>query len=340
MTPSGSANLRASNVDVIAQRWGPSIRARATNFLLRLLARPHTRLRSESDIMAFRGLAKRLDARLGRVPSWARIRWDDSGPVRGQWIETEESRPDRLLLYFHGGGFVASTPQLHAGLVARICRAARVRAFVPDYRLALEHPFPAAPEDCLASYECLLSQVQDPADIVLGGDSAGGCLVLATLLQARDNGLPLPACAVLLSPATNLAQPGASYEVNSNRDSLASDWESIQVLARSYLGGADPRDPRASPAYGDLKGLPPLLCQVGFDELLLDDSVSLAKQAEAAGVNASLEVWRGVPHVFPAFDFLPEGRLAIAKLARFIDTRLGKPLEDTRCEPRTSETAK
>jgi monoterpene epsilon-lactone hydrolase len=132
-TPDASVNSRASNVEVAAQKWGPSIRARATNFLLRRLAKPYTRLRSESDIMAFRGLAMRLDARLGRVPSWARIRWDDSGPVRGQWIETEESRPDRLLLYFHGGGFVASTPRLHAGLVARICRAARVRAFVPAY---------------------------------------------------------------------------------------------------------------------------------------------------------------------------------------------------------------
>jgi monoterpene epsilon-lactone hydrolase len=328
------------NFELIARKWGPSFRARGTNLLLRLFARPHTRLRSESDITAFRDLATRLDARLGRVPSWARIRWDESGPVRGQWIETDESRPDRLLLYFHGGGFVASTPRLHAALVARICRAARVRAFVPDYRLAPEHPFPAAPEDCLASYEWLLSQVQSPKQLALGGDSAGGGLALATLMQARDRGLPVPACGVLLSPATNLAEPGASYEANSNRDPLASDWESIQVLAHSYLDGADPRDPRASPAHGDLKGLPPLLCQVGADELLLDDAVSLADQARAAGVDASLEVWRGMPHVFPAFDFLPEGRLAIARLARFMDTQLGEPHKATDRNHKMTEGAK
>jgi monoterpene epsilon-lactone hydrolase len=335
----GSASLSSPgvNFELIERKWGPSVRARGANLLLRLLARPHTRLRSESDIKAFRDLAARLDARLGRVPSWARIRWNDDGPVRGQWIETDESRPDRFLLYFHGGGFVARTPQLHAALVARICRAARVCAFVPDYRLAPEHVFPAAPEDCLASYDWLVSQVQSPKHLVLGGDSAGGCLALATLIQARDRGLRLPACTVLLSPATNLAEPGESYETNAKRDPLASDWESIQVLARSYLSGADARDPRASPAYGDFEGLPPLLTLVGADELLLADAVSLSDQAKAAGVDASLEVWRGVPHVFPAFDFLPEGRLAIAKLARFIDKHIGGPTATGRVHQTTGE---
>jgi acetyl esterase/lipase len=302
-----------------------SWQARATNTALRILARPRTRLRSEADIAAFRGLADRLDARLGRLPSDVRVRWDESGPVRGQWIEVPESRTDRLLLYLHGGGFVARTPKLHASLVARLCRTARMRAFVPDYRLAPEHPFPAAPQDGLASYEWLLLQGVDAANIALGGDSAGGCLALATLLQARDRGLPSAACGVLLSPATNLAEAGDSYRRNAHRDALASDWQSMAVLAHAYLREADPRAPLASPLYGRLGDLPPLLCQVGGTELLLDDSRSLVERAKAAGGDASVEVWDGMPHVFQAFRFLPESRRALEQIARFLDHRFGEP---------------
>lgn len=301
-----------------------SWQARATNVGLRLLARPRTRLRSDRDIAGFRALAARLDARLGRVPRDARTHWDRSGPVPGQWIEVAEGDPEYVILYLHGGGFVARTPTLHAGLVARLCGAARVRAFVPDYRLAPEHPFPAAPEDCLATYEWLLGTGVDPLRVAIAGDSAGGCLALAVLLQARDRALPLPACAALLSPATNLAEPGDSYTRNAQRDALASDWESIQVLARAYLGTADPRDPRASPAYGKLHGLPPFLSLVGGTELLLDDSRLIVDRARAAGVNAWVDVWEGMPHVFPAFEFLPESRRALDRIAHFLDRQFGR----------------
>jgi len=301
-----------------------SWQARALSLLLRATARPYTRLRSEEDIASFRSLAARLDARLGRAPRGVAVRWDESGPVPGQWIEPPGARPDRLLLYLHGGGFVARTPVLHAGLVARLCAASSMRAFVPDYRLAPEHPHPAAPQDCIDAYAWLASK---PASgrIAVAGDSAGGCLVLTTLLQARDLGLARSPCGVLFSPATDLARPGESYRTNARRDALASDWESIQVLARAYLGDVDPTDPLASPIYAELEGLPPFLCQVSDTELLLDDARGIVAGALAAGVDAQLDVYEGTPHVFQAFEFLPESREAVARVVLFMN----KHLEDS-----------
>lgn len=238
--------------------------------------------------------------------------------VNAEWITAPGAAADRAVLYLHGGGYVMGSLKTHRDLMGRISRAAQARVLGLDYRLAPEHPFPAAVEDALAGYRFLLDQGLRPARTAIAGDSAGGGLTLATLVAARDAGLALPAAAVCLSPWVDLEGTGASMKTRLHVDPVASP-EGTHLLAQMYLAGKDLRTPLAAPLHADLKGLPPLLIQVGDHETLLDDSTRVAEKARAAGVKVTLEVWPEMIHVWQLFaSFLPEGQEAVEGVGKFI----------------------
>jgi len=235
-------------------------------------------------------------------------------------LQDEQAR----LLYLHGGAFVMGSPAGYAGFTAQFARRAAIRTVSLDYRLAPEHPFPAAVEDALAAYRDLLDRGTPPDRVVLAGDSAGGNLVLATLLAARGANLPMPAGAVLLSPVTDLAMTGASMRSKNGVDPIFTP-EFLAEPFTAYLAGADPRSALASPLFADLRGLPELLIQVGSHELLLDDSTRLAAKAAAADVTVTLEVLAQAPHVFQIeYETSAAAEAALDRVARFIRRLLGQ----------------
>ncbi|MDF1845676.1 MAG: alpha/beta hydrolase [Parvibaculaceae bacterium] len=238
-----------------------------------------------------------------------------------QVFKPEGKEPEHTLLYFHGGGYVMGSPNSHANLTARFATAADARVISFDYRLAPENPFPAAVEDGVAAYKALLDEGVSPAKLAVGGDSAGGGLTFATLLKARDMGLPMPAAAIGLSPWTDLTGRSETYKTRADADPMIEPAGIIQT-GEEYLGGASADDPLASPLLADLKGLPPLFLQVGDAEVLLDDSREFEKKARAAGVDCKLEVWDRMIHVWHAFfPMLPEGEQAIDGLSAFLKVR-------------------
>ncbi|MER7487606.1 alpha/beta hydrolase [Streptomyces sp. NPDC126497] len=226
------------------------------------------------------------------------------------------------LLYLHGGGYVIGSPDTHAGLVGELARRAGLRALSVDYRLAPEHPFPAAVDDGLAAYRELLAAGTDPRDLVLAGDSAGGGLSIATLLAAREAGLPQPAAVVVLSPWTDLTLAGESIRSKEDADPIFTA-DDVRAYADLYVGAGDRAHPLASPVFADLTGLPPLLVQVGANEILLDDAVRLAARAGADDVEVTLEVGPGLPHVFQHhYGRLDEADAALDRAARFLTAHL------------------
>jgi len=243
--------------------------------------------------------------------------------VKAEWIAAPGAAVDRAVMYLHGGGYVTGSLNTHRDLMGRISRAAQARVLGLDYRLAPEHPFPAAVDDSLAGYRFLLAQGLPPARIAVAGDSAGGALALATLVAARDAGLVMPAAAVCLSPWVDLEGTGESMKTRRDVDPLATP-EGFGMVAEAYLAGKNPRTPLAAPLYADLKGLPPLLIQVGDHETLLDDSTRVAERARQAKVQVTLEVWPEMIHVWQFFgSFLPEGQQAIDGIGKFIREHTG-----------------
>ena len=242
----------------------------------------------------------------------------NAGGVPAEWIVAPGTAEDRFLLYLHGGGYVLGSINTHREMISRLSRAAGVRALALDYRLAPEHPFPAAVDDATAAYRWLLSQGAKPERTAIAGDSAGGGLTLAALVTIRDAKLPLPGAGVCLSPWTDMEGGGASMTSKAKEDPVVQK-EGLLGMAKLYLGGADPKSPLAAPLHADLRGLPPLLIQVGSAETLLDDSTLIAERAKAAGVKVDLEVWSEMIHVWHLFaPILPEGQEAIAKIGKFI----------------------
>lgn len=240
--------------------------------------------------------------------------------VRGEWISAPNARKDRVLFYLHGGAYCLGSCDSHRGLASRLARACESRALVIEYRLAPEHPFPAALEDSTAVYRELIRSGVRPENMVIGGDSAGGGLTMATLLTLRDEGDPLPASAVLLSPWTDLEGTGESMKTRADVEPWLDPEKSHQV-AKLYLRDLDPRHPLVSPIYADLRGLPPMLVHVGNDECLLDDSVRLVERAKKAGVETEFKIWDEMWHVFHGFP-IPEARQAIEEIGAFVRARL------------------
>lgn len=236
-----------------------------------------------------------------------------------RWLIPQNSPTDRALLYLHGGGFVFGLSSQHLQMGAWLAQRLQTRILMADYRLAPAHPFPAALDDSAAAYHWLLQQGIPAQNIVVAGDSAGGNLTLTLLLKLRDSGAPLPAAAVCLSPVTDLTRDHAHPE---RRDPLLSP-RAMQLYTRSYIANHDARDPWISPVFGDLRGLPPLLIHVGEDEILRADALRITELAQAAGVDARLEIAPRMWHVWQLFPDLPQARQSLQDIAQFLESHIG-----------------
>lgn len=235
-----------------------------------------------------------------------------------EWITAPNASEDAVILFLHGGGYVIGSPDSHRHLVANLSEQAGLQGLLVDYRLAPEDPFPAAVEDAISVYAALLTHGYEAEEIVVAGDSAGGGLVVAMMLAARDANLPLPAAGICLSPWNDLTGTAKSLETNASVDPTVTK-ESLDFFAGEYLGEEDAQNPYASPLFGDLTGLPPLLIQVGSEEVLLDDAVLLAERAKEAGVPATLEVWDEMIHVWHRYyPILQEAREANARIGEYV----------------------
>jgi phosphinothricin tripeptide acetyl hydrolase len=255
------------------------------------------------------------------TPSDVKVERVNAPVAPAEWLRPPSAEPGRVVLYLHGGGYVIGSPRSHRHLAAAIAGAAGASALLLDYRLAPEHPFPAAVEDATAAYRWLLDQAIAPERIVIAGDSAGGGLTVATLLALREARVPLPAGGVCISPWVDLTCSGASYVTKADADPIV-QRSGVEEMAGAYLGATPPRTPLASPLFADLRGLPPLLIHVGSDEVLLDDAVQLAERAKAAGVDATLEVYDRMIHVWHWFlPMLDEAQTAVEAIGRFVRSR-------------------
>jgi epsilon-lactone hydrolase len=256
------------------------------------------------------------------LPAGTRVEPTTAGGVSGEWVSAPDAATDKVILYLHGGGYtMGSSKASHSG-ASFLSAASGCRVLVIDYRLAPEHPFPAAIEDATAAYRWLIDQGILPHHVVIKGASSGGGLALAALVMLRDAGVALPACAVLLSPWTDLAGTGESMTTRAEADPMVTP-DMNRYHAVLYAGGTDLRHPLISPLYADLHGLPPLLIQVGSDEIMLDDSTRVAERAKAAGVEVTLDIWEGMWHVWHAFAAqLPEGQRALEQIGQFIRRKL------------------
>src|SRR5499426_263637 len=242
--------------------------------------------------------------------------------IPAEWLRPPSASGGRVILYLHGGGYMIGSPRSHRHLAAAIGAAAGASALLIEYRCAPESPFPAAVDDAVGAYRWLLEQGISAGGLVIAGDSAGGGLTVATLLALRDDGVPLPAAGVCISPWVDLTCSGASYATKAASEPIVKK-AGVEEMARAYLGTADRRTPLASPLFADLRGLPPLLIQVGSEEVLLDDAVVLADRAKAAGVETSLEVWPAMIHVWHWFlPMLDEAGEAIEAIGRFARARM------------------
>ena len=259
------------------------------------------------------------------MPPGVVVEQADLGSLHAEWHVPQGlyGAPDmqRTILYFHGGGYVMGSPLSHRHLTGRLALAAKARILSVGYALAPEHPFPAAVNDGLKAYRWLLDRGHAPQRIAIAGDSAGGGLTVATLLAARDAGLPLPAAASLISPWSDLTCATGTYDTRAEADPMITP-AGIREFAATYLAGADARHPLASPNFADLAGMPPMLVQVGDDEVLLDDSRNLAAQAKAVGVDVILEVAPEMIHVWHAFyQMLPQGEQALVAMGNYLSSR-------------------
>jgi epsilon-lactone hydrolase len=242
----------------------------------------------------------------------------DADGVPAEWIVPSGTPGDRTILFLHGGSYTTGSISSYRSLAANIALAAGARTLIIDYRLAPEHPFPAAVEDGATAYRWIIKDQAEPGKVIIAGDSSGGSLALALAVYLRDKGDPLPAGLVSIAPMTDLLMTGDTWSSNAKSDVVIYPHKE-RAFARMYLGGADAKNPYASPLYADLRGLPPIFIQVGAPEVLLSDSTRLAQRAREAGVEIMVEQWEGMQHDWHfTASFVPEGREAIARIGEFI----------------------
>jgi monoterpene epsilon-lactone hydrolase len=260
--------------------------------------------------------------RLHPVPDDVLVTEVTAGGAPAHWLAAPGAAADRVLLFLHGGGYELGSLRSDGELAARLGRASGMRVLFPEYRLAPEHPFPAAIDDVLAAWRWLRdSQGLSARSLAVAGDSAGGGLAMALLVATRDAGEALPAAAALMSPTVDLTGSGASMTERISQDPISTP-AMLAKFAADYLAGADPRTPLASPLFASLTGLPPLLIQVGTADLLLSDSERLARAAAEAGVDVTLHIGEGLPHVYPLLLGTPEAAEATEQIGRFLQARV------------------
>jgi monoterpene epsilon-lactone hydrolase len=268
---------------------------------------------------------RRFDAaarRAIRVPRGICLKTVSANGVPSDWLEPDDAVPGCAILYLHGGAYVIGSPTTHRGLAGRIALAGRSRLLLIDYRLAPEHTFPAPLEDALAAYHWLLEKGYSPDHLAIGGDSAGGGLTLATALSLRDNHERTPAALFLLSPWTDLTFSGESIRTRASRDPLLNFSDDLSMI-NTFANGTPLTHPYISPVFADLHGLPPILIQVGTEEILYNDSSRLEQNARLAGVPVTMETWQGMWHVFQGFaPYVPESNQAITKIGAFLREHL------------------
>jgi len=276
----------------------------------------------KTSIPRLREEVERSAASFAKMPSGFLLEPVSINGLNAEWMYPPGTARDKVILYFHGGGLVVGSVRAHRGIVAKFVKGSGTNALVFDYALAPEHPFPEGLNDSIAAYKYLLAEGIKPSKIVFAGDSGGGNLCLASMLALKDNGIPLPAAAVVLSPWTDLKNSGESFINNAVLDTLC--WKDAQeVFAQYYAKDNDPGLPLISPLYGDLKGLPPLLMYAGSDECLRDDSTRFAAKAKEAGVDVMLRIGEGLFHCYPACSPLfPEARQAMNEICTFIRKHL------------------
>lgn len=307
----------------------PSLRGRLIKFLLQnrhlfsfKLKKQSTDWNQHEAILRFRQQVEEGAGKFGRVPKEIQVLPVIIDSLYAEWILPDQTAKDKIILYFHGGGYVSGTCNSHRSITAKFVKGSQTGALLFEYRLAPEHPYPAALEDSLAAYEWLLDQGIQPSKIVFVGDSAGGGLCLATLLALRDKDIPLPAAAVAYSPVTDFKCTGESHR--SKAKVCLSPEGMTAALAKHYAGNKDLELPYISPLYGNLQGLPPLLIYAGEEEILCDDSIQFAAKAKDAGVDITLRIGEGMFHCYPAMaPLFPEATEAMNEICAFIKMHIG-----------------
>ena len=300
----------------------PSLRARLMNRLLRSTTK--SVWRPGLDIVQVREHTARMEARLVRGAPTVPAEPVSIDGLPATWFGGPERAETGTLLYLHGGAWCLHLPRIYARFASILSDLTGMRVLLPEYRLAPEHPFPAGVDDCFAVYRWMLDQGYRQRPFALAGDSAGGSLSLVTLMRARDALLPMPDCAALLSPSTDLTASGPSMRYNAEADPMFAP-AAIDLLPDQYCPGQDRRNPLLSPLLGHWHGLPPLLFHAGSTEMLLDDSVRAHDRATQAGVPAEIDVYFGLPHVWHAITWLPEARQATRAIADFVVRKSLKP---------------
>lgn len=280
----------------------------------------HNRISYATSVAELRARYDAIYAGLGSTGSDILVEPTQLGGVKGEWLTVEGNDPRRLILYLHGGGFLAGSPESHRGVVARLCRAGNAAAFSVAYRLAPEYPFPAGLRDSVDAYRQLLNRGFQPQSIILAGDGAGGGLAFSMLMAIRNAGMPMPAGVLALSPWADLTLSGWSVMRNAENDSVLS-WELLFVSARHYLRDGSAADPYASAVFGNFRDFPPVMVHAGSREILRDDASRLGELAAEANVPVSVEVYEGMQHLFQALSGGQDGRVSVNRMGQFIRAR-------------------
>jgi monoterpene epsilon-lactone hydrolase len=300
--------------------WQDAIKARLSRVL------GPSRIGPATPLPELRKIYDALSAGFGPLPHDTKFEKAQLGQIKGEWVRVPETRPHRLVLYLHGGGFIAGSPESHRSLIANLCKTAGAAALAVDYRLAPEFPFPAGLRDAVDAYRLLIAKGMSPDSIVIAGDGAGGGLAFATVMAIRNASMPMPAGCVALSPWADMTLSGWSIMQNAESDAVLS-WELLFLSARHYLKGSNPADPYASPVFGNLRDFPPIMVHTGSLEILRDDASRLGELAASANVPVSVEVYDGMPHGFQAYPAIAESKVSLARLGHFIRSRVPEPDE-------------
>lgn len=306
----------------------PSLRGRMVKLMLQHRHLFQFKVRKEivdwnkyESILKFRQEVEEGAGKFGKMPGDIKVTPVEIDQLYAEWISPEQAPLDRVMLYFHGGGYVTGTCQSHRAITAKFVKASGIPALLFEYRLAPENPYPAALEDAIAAYHYLLKQGIKPSNIAFVGDSAGGGLCLATLLTIKDRKMPLPAATVAYSPITDFTCSGESHQTKINV--CLSPVGMAPALAKHYAADQDLTLPTISPLFGDLQGLPPLLIYAGEDETLRDDAIRFGDKATAAGVDITLHIGEGMFHCYPATaPLFPEATQAFEEICAFVQERV------------------